>query len=186
MGGTGAAGRGGAVLRRWPTGVAVVSAAGLVTATRGEDAASALGSMLLLLPLVYLVVATLGRRRLTWPAVLAGTVLVVVGQALDLASTATLLTVAAPLLLGYDAVTGRLRRHDPVGPQAVGMLAFGAIALTALAVDPDAGRYLVAAGWFAHGVWDFVHLRRDAVVSRSYAEWCGVVDVLVALGLVLL
>jgi hypothetical protein len=44
----------------------------------------------------------------------------------------------------------------------------------------------VAAGWFLHGLWDFVHLRRNAVVSRSYAEWCGVVDILIAVRLVFL
>ena len=44
----------------------------------------------------------------------------------------------------------------------------------------ELGRYLVAAGWFLHGVWDLVHLRLDKVVARSYAEWCGVVDILVA------
>jgi hypothetical protein len=29
-------------------------------------------------------------------------------------------------------------------------------------------------------------LRLDKVVARSYAEWCGVIDVLLAAGLVLL
>ncbi|MGQ0574969.1 MAG: hypothetical protein ACT4RN_12290 [Pseudonocardia sp.] len=43
---------------------------------------------------------------------------------------------------------------------------------------------MAGAGWLAHGIWDFAHLRADTVVSRSYAEWCGVVDVLVAVGLV--
>jgi hypothetical protein len=51
-------------------------------------------------------------------------------------------------------------------------------------VDPDLGRYLVAAGWFGHGIWDFVHLKLDKVVARSYAEWCGVLDVLIAAELV--
>ena len=66
------------------------------------------------------------------------------------------------------------------------MIGFGALVLAALVVEPDLGRYLVAAGWFLHGLWDFVHLRRNAVVSRSYAEWCGVVDVLIAAQLVFL
>jgi hypothetical protein len=44
----------------------------------------------------------------------------------------------------------------------------------------------VAAGWFLHGIWDFVHLWLDKVVARSYAEWCGVIDVLVAAQLVFL
>jgi hypothetical protein len=55
-----------------------------------------------------------------------------------------------------------------------------------LAVDPELGRWVVAAGWFLHGVWDFVYLRLDKVVARSYAEWRGVLDILIAAGLVLL
>ncbi|MGQ0717790.1 MAG: hypothetical protein ACT4NP_10855 [Pseudonocardiales bacterium] len=70
--------------------------------------------------------------------------------------------------------------------QIVGMIAFGALALAGLVVAPDVARYVVAAGWFAHGLWDFAHLRADAVVSRSFAEWCGVVDVLIAAELVIL
>ena len=54
-----------------------------------------------------------------------------------------------------------------------------------LTVAPEVARYVLAAGWFGHGVWDLVHLRRDAVVSRSYAEWCGVLDVLIAAELLL-
>jgi hypothetical protein len=29
--------------------------------------------------------------------------------------------------------------------------------------------FAVAAGWFGHGVWDFVHLKLDKVVARCYA-----------------
>ena len=61
--------------------------------------------------------------------------------------------------------------------QLVGMAGFGALAVAGLVVDPDLGRYLVAAGWLGHAVWDWVHLAKDRVVSRSYAEWCGAVDV---------
>ena len=66
---------------------------------------------------------------------------------------------------------------------------FGALALTGLVLDPDVGRYLVAAGWFLHGVWDFAHLRMrrlDGVVAPTFAEWCGVVDVVVAVELLFL
>jgi hypothetical protein len=60
------------------------------------------------------------------------------------------------------------------------VLGFGALALIGLAVDPELGRYLVAAGWLLHGLWDFVHLHMNKVVARSYAEWCGVIDILIA------
>jgi hypothetical protein len=90
----------------------------------------------------------------------------------------------ALLVLVWGAVDGRLRRPDPFRVQALGMLGFGALALAGLVVDPDLGRYLVAAGWFLHGVWDFVHIKLDRVVARSFAEWCGVVDVVIAAELV--
>lgn len=69
---------------------------------------------------------------------------------------------------------------------AAAMLVLIWSAIDGLAIDPDLGRYLVAAGWFLHGLWDFVYLRLDKVVARSYAEWCGVFDILVAAQLVLL
>jgi hypothetical protein len=62
----------------------------------------------------------------------------------------------------------------------------GLLVLDGLAVDPDVGRYVVAAAWLLHGVWDLVYFRLDTVVARSYAEFCGVVDVLVAAALVLM
>lgn len=64
--------------------------------------------------------------------------------------------------------------------QIGGLVLFGGLALVGLTVAPDSARYVLAAAWFAHGVWNLVHLRRDAVVSRSYAEWCGVLDILIA------
>ena len=70
--------------------------------------------------------------------------------------------------------------------QVAGMVAFATLGLVGLVVAPEAGRYIVAAGWFAHGLWDFAHLRANRVVSRSYAEWCGIVAVLVAAGLIFL
>lgn len=54
---------------------------------------------------------------------------------------------------------GQLRRDSTFQVQALGMLVFGGLALAGLVVDPELGRYLVAAGWFFHGVWDFVHLK---------------------------
>src|SRR4029453_1213367 len=86
--------------------------------------------------------------------------------------------------LVWGALDGQLHRPDPFRVQALGMLGFGALALAGLVADPDLGRYLVAAGWFGHGVWGFVHLKLDKVVARSYAEWCGVIDVLIAAELV--
>ena len=73
-----------------------------------------------------------------------------------------------------------MRKPDQFRTQALGMVGFGAIVLVGLAVDPDLGRYIVAAGWFGHGLWDVAQLRSDTVVSRSFAEWCAVIDILIA------
>jgi hypothetical protein len=75
------------------------------------------------------------------------------------------------------------------GVQAAGVVVFGALAVAGLAVDPEVGRWLVAAGWFCHGLWDLAHLtleRLKGVVAPSFAEWCAVVDVLVGAELSLL
>jgi hypothetical protein len=83
-------------------------------------------------------------------------------------------------VLVWGALDGQLRRSSALQAQALGMLGFGALALIGLIVEPDLGRYLVAAGLFLHGVWDFVHLRLNKVVARSHAEWCFVLDIILA------
>ena len=59
------------------------------------------------------------------------------------------------------------------------MLAFGSTALAALFVAPELGAYLVAFALLGHAAWDAYHYLRDRVVARSYAEFCGVLDLLV-------
>jgi hypothetical protein len=36
---------------------------------------------------------------------------------------------------------------------------------------------VVAAGLIGHGVWDLVHWRANAVVARSFSEFCWLFDV---------
>jgi hypothetical protein len=79
-------------------------------------------------------------------------------------------------LFAWGAARGRLWPPGDLLPVTVGMILFTAIGLTALAISPDLGRYLLAAGWLGHAVWDIAYLRADKVVSRSFAEWCAVFD----------
>lgn len=171
--------------RRWPTALAVAMTA--LTAG-GADVAgqvAGLGEALLLLPLNYLVAARIERRGAAWPLLAAGFALIIALRALDLAPAPAVIVPLAAALLAWSMLGGHGHRAA-VQVQALGTLGFVGLALAGLAVHPDLGLYLVAAGWFLHGVWDFVHLRLDRVVVRSYAEWCGVVDVLVAAQLLLL
>jgi hypothetical protein len=170
--------------RRWPTWLAVGLAAVTLGGGGTDEGVRGLSEVLLILPLEYLVVAALRRRQASWVVVVAGVTGFVALRALDVVPPAAVVVAVALAVLVWGGLRGRLRRPDLFRAQALGMVGFGAIALAGLAVDPDLGRYLVAAGWFLHGVWDFVHLRADKVVARSYAEWCGVLDVLIAAQLV--
>lgn len=175
----------GAVTKRWPTALALAMSALTFGGGESDEGMEGLGEALLLLPLLYLVAAKLRRRQASWPLLVTGIVAIVVLRVADVIAPAAVFSAVALTVLVWGAVDGQLRRSGTFQVQALGMLGFGALALVGLAVDADLGRYLVAAGWFFHGVWDFVHLKRDKVVARSYAEWCGVVDVLIALELVL-
>lgn len=73
----------------------------------------------------------------------------------------------------------RRRLGDPrvLALQLAGLVVFGGLALAAILVTPDVARYLLAAGWLGHGVWDLHHHRADLVVPGAYAHWCAAVDI---------
>lgn len=175
--------------RRWPTALAVAVVALNVIASGSQDVADAVGGFaetLPLLPLIYLVVNQIGRPQATWPVLGAGLVAVFALPLQDAVAPSTVLIALAGVLLAWGAVRGTPHGRATFGVQAMGALVFCGLAAAGLAVDPDLGRHLLAAGWFFHGAWDFVHLRLDKVVSRTFAEWCGIIDVLVAVQLLFL
>lgn len=179
------------VAARWPTALAVaISIPGFLGGAPAAGVlAGSLGDALMMLPLAYLTVAKLGRRRATWPVVVAAVAVVVVARTLDLVSPAVVLSTLALAVLAWGVADGQLRRDGCFRVQALGLAGFGALTIAGLALlatHPGLGVVVVAAGWFLHGVWDFVHLARDAVVARSFAEWCGVIDVLLAVQLLFL
>ncbi|MEW2384272.1 hypothetical protein AB0873_19580 [Micromonospora sp. NPDC047707] len=81
------------------------------------------------------------------------------------------------LLIG--AYRGRLGDRRVLAVQLAGLAGWTALALAAVALGGDAALWLVAAGWLAHAAWDAVHHRRNEVVPRGYAEFCGVLDAVV-------
>lgn len=175
------------IVRRWPTWVAL--ALTVLTFEGGELEPSVVdgyGEALFLLPWPYLVGAQLQRRDAAWPLLAIGITTIVALRILDVVAPSIFFVSAALIALLHSALSGRLRASGTVRIEALGMVGFVLLGLLALAIDPSVGVYLVAAGWLFHGIWDFVHLRLDAVVVRSYAEWCGVLDVLIAVELVLL
>lgn len=166
------------LLRRWPTALAVA----LEVVSWGIGTARA-GQILPLLPALYVVVAVLRRRGASWPVLVVSFGLFV-GLQLQTVVEPTIAILALAAAVGMVGLLRRPGRAE-LGIQLVGLVLFGGLALVGLTVAPDAARYVLAAGWLGHGIWDLVHLRRDAVVSRSYAEWCGVLDILIAAELLL-
>lgn len=178
-----------ALMRRWPTHLAVAIWAAQAAAGASDtldESVEGFAGVLPLLPLLYVVINQLGTPRSTWPVLGGGLVLVFGLQALDLASPAAVMVGLSLAVLLWGLLRGAPHGREGLGIQAAGAVAFGALAVTGLAVDPDAGRWLVAAGWFCHGLWDLAHLtleRLKGIVAPSFAEWCAVVDVLVGVQL---
>jgi hypothetical protein len=180
------------LVRRWPTALALLLAAGVIAAGSGDDlgdAVSGYADALPLLPLLYVVIAQLGRPRLTWPVLGAGVVLLFGLGAQDAVPAGGAMIVVALAVLLWGMLRGSPHGGTVLGVQVAGAVGFGALAVAGLVVDADLGRYLVAAGWFGHGVWDLAHLRLarlKGVVAPTFAEWCAVVDIAVAVELLFL
>jgi len=174
------------IVRRWPIAVGIASVVAFSGGGVSDDGVAGLGEALLLLPLGYLVLAKIRRRNAAWLVLFAGLAAIVALRAIDVVAPSAFLSAVALVVLVWGAADGQLRKPDMFRVQAWGMLGFGALALAGLAVEPELARYIVAAGWFFHGIWDYVHLRLDKVVSRSYAEWCAAVDIVVAVQLVMM
>ncbi|MER5335429.1 hypothetical protein [Micromonospora sp. NPDC002717] len=90
---------------------------------------------------------------------------------------------AAYLLIG--AARRQLGERRMLVLQLAGLAGWAAVALVATVVDGRLAGWLVAAGWLGHAAWDVVHHRANRVVPRGYAEWCAVIDTVVALAVVL-
>lgn len=174
----------GAVKARWATAVAVVMAAGMVLGNGSMPGGSvrAFAVVLPVLPLLYLLCSKLDRPNAVWPLLAASFALVAVLQLTGGGAAPVVYGAIVLVIAVWAAVDGRWR--DPVfRVQGLGMIVFGAAAIAGLLLDPVRGRWIVGAAWLLHGLWDFAHLRNRSVVAPAYAEWCGVVDVIVGAAL---
>jgi hypothetical protein len=173
------------LIHRWPSALGVVIVA--LTAfdlNVNVEFVSFLAALVVFMALVYLGSAALHPRNAAWTVFLVAFVVVVVLRAFNATIVAlVVLLIAALGFLALGVARGYLRRSGDFPLQAAAMLVFGAIALVALALQPDIGVYLVAVALLCHGVWDVVHFRRNRVVARSYAEFCAVIDFLLGVAI---
>ncbi|MCW6005111.1 hypothetical protein K1W54_11040 [Micromonospora sp. CPCC 205371] len=170
---------GSAVGRRWPTWAALAWAAiSLADVSDGLEYV-----VLFVLPATgYLFLAVVDRSRITWAVVFAALTAVVVLRLLDIDPWPALALVVIALA-GAGLISGQLRRPGLYAWQSPGALAFMAFGLVVLSVPTTVGGYLVAVGLLGHAAWDAIHWRANAIVARSFAEWCGVLDLVLGLGL---
>jgi hypothetical protein len=171
-------------LQWWPT-VLAAGLAGFValTTSRGSDVASVLAAS----GFVYLGAAALQMRSAAWPAFIVSFLIITAARFgwLGVEATWVLLGVAG-LLAVYGLGRGATRPAGGLPLQAAAMAAVGAMAAIAIIISGDTGAYLVAAGLLGHAAWDVHHYRANTVVVRSLAEFCFVLDTLLAVAIVIL
>ncbi|BDP43894.1 hypothetical protein DAETH_38630 (plasmid) [Deinococcus aetherius] len=176
------------LLHRWPTVLGLV-VAGLTAfdLKLDRDFVSVLSALIVLIAVVYPGAALLGRRQAAWWVLLTGLVVIAAILGLDLSvSPALVLFVAGLAALGWGLARDQWRAVRDLPLETVGMLAFSALAFTALSVEVSWAAYLVAGALVSHAVWDVVHLKWGRVVSASYAEFCWVLDLTLGAAILIL
>lgn len=136
--------------------------------------------------LVYLGAAALRKPSAAWPLFVLTFVVISfasVGLTGAEMATWTLIAIAGALFV-FGFARGAMRQAEGLQLQAAAMIAFGAIAISALIVDQTVGAYLVATGLLGHAAWDVYHHRTNKVVVRSMAEFCFVLDTLLAIAII--
>jgi hypothetical protein len=178
------------LLRRWPT-LAAIGLAALTTYDLSDG--SDLAPIVVASALIYLGAAALRRPATAWGIFFGSFVVLTVAKvvfagtssAAEDAPTWVLLGFAV-LFLIYGLLRGATRPREGLPLQAIAMAAFGAIAAIAVLVNSTVGAYLVAAGLLGHAAWDAYHHRINKVVVRSMAEFCFVLDTLLAVIIVII
>jgi hypothetical protein len=167
----------------WPT-LAGIALAGFVALD--TSSCSELAPILAASGLVYLGAAAFRKPSAAWP-LFFGTFVVIAATKIWLATfDATWVFLGlAVLFAGYGLWHGAAHPIDGLPLQAIAMVGFGTAAAIALIVSGDVGAYLVAAGLFGHAAWDVYHYWVNKVVVRSMAEFCCVLDTLLAVAIVI-
>jgi hypothetical protein len=165
-------------LKWWPT-LSAIALAGFIALDM--SGANQLAPVLAASGLVYLGAAAFGRPSTAWP-LFFGTFIVITAAKFGLTTIdpTWILFGLAALLVAYGLVRGAVG----LPLQTIAIIAFGTTAAIALVVGNDLGAYLVAAGLLGHAAWDVHHHRINKVVTRSMAEFCCVLDSLLAVVIV--
>jgi hypothetical protein len=162
----------------------------LVAAWSGHVSWRQLTAVLAAAALAYLGSAALGSGRAAWWLFAGTVVLIALDGRLAVVDPLAGLAVCAVLLL----VVGIVRRGDDgrwglpaqVAAQVAAMAVVLGVAYLAVTVAQPWAAVLLAVGLLAHTGWDLHHRRTGRVVPRSMAEFCAVLDAVLAAGVVAL
>lgn len=169
-----------AILHRWPSAVGL--AAAVTVLATGPDRQT-LAITAVAATLCYLGAAALARPWVAWAAVPGFSLVIVASGLLDL-SWWVVAGITAVILVVVGLV-GRVS-YPVLTAQTAAVAGYGGLAVAAVLVAPEAGLVLAGLVLAAHGIWDFVHYRRNIVVPRSLAEACMLLDVPLGLGFLVL
>jgi hypothetical protein len=165
---------------RWPTAAGIVFAAFVVFVTSGPGGVA---PVVTASGFVYLGAAALRRRTAAWPMFFLGSVLITIGFSIPgfapSWSSGAMLGVAA-VLVTYGLAQGAQRPLWGIPLQAGAMVVLAAAAITAVNVSATWAGLLVSVALLTHTAWDVYHHRVERVVVRSMAEFCAVLDTLLA------
>ena len=129
---------------------------------------------------VYIAAAALGHRAAAWPAFGVSFVLITLEKLVPVADPIWTMSALAVVLAVVGVVRGALRPRSGLPLQAAAMLVLGAVALVAAQAQPVLAGLLVAGALLVHAAWDVYHHRTGRVVVKSMAEFCCVLDTVLA------
>lgn len=168
-------------LQWWPSLLGVALATFIAyDLSNGRDLAPVLAAS----GFVYLATAAVQKRSAAWPLFILTFIVIGFVQS-GVASydpTWVLVALAAPFLI-YGIVSGALRQREGLPLQTVAMIAISVLAAIAYVANQALGAYLIAAGLLGHAAWDVWHHRTGKVVAPSMAEFCFVLDTLLAIAI---
>lgn len=167
---------------RWPTWLALtVAGVNLLDVGDGTD----LAFVLVIAGVGYLTVTVVERPRATWPLVVVLFTGVTAMRAVGVDELAVVLALGG-IVAVIGLVNGSLRRARPASLQLPAAVVFVGAGLIGAGAPPDVGLVVIATGLLAHAAWDAYHLWLDRIVTRSFAEWCGVLDLTLGIGILVL
>jgi hypothetical protein len=168
------------ILSRWPAALGVAVAALQLVTGASRDTVTI---TLVLALLCYLAAAALGRRWIAWAGIPGGALVVLGTELIGLPWWIGVGIVGVALVI--IGLVSRVPR-PALTAQTIAMAGYGSAAVFTLFLAPQIGLLLAGLLLAGHAVWDVIHYRRNQVVSRSLAEFCVVLDLLLGGGAVII